>query len=229
LKFFILLAFFLFCFFVPSLSQEQVPEANIPIQVPESSPDIIIQHVFPAYPESKVIGGEPVEALISLTNTGDNVYKVLAITGSLRHPLDFRYIIQNYTASEYSVEIPPHQEISMSYTFQTWELEERDYFLLGEVYYQDAEDRQFLSAWYNGTFTLMEPPATVDGKTFFTCCAILAVLGLVGYFGYKTRSNLPTDKKKSRESKGKAAKDEWLAGTAAVNFGKPKKVLSKRR
>jgi len=200
----------------------------------EASPDITASFIFPKYGSTRVVAGEPVEALISFINTGENPFTITGIAGSLRHPLDFRYIIQNYSLSEFSVSIAPHEEISMSYLFHPWELEARDYYFQGDVFYQDHEDRLFYMTWYNGTVTLLEPPPSIETRTFFTICAVLVGLTLLGYFGSRSYFSRKTQQEKqARKERGTrsdpAADNEWLVGTAAENFGKQKKAKGRRQ
>eukprot|EP01101_Sappina_pedata_P009462 TRINITY_DN5528_c0_g1_i1.p1 TRINITY_DN5528_c0_g1~~TRINITY_DN5528_c0_g1_i1.p1 ORF type:complete len:262 (-),score=138.43 TRINITY_DN5528_c0_g1_i1:62-847(-) len=224
-----------------NLEQEQANQQQQQRQQEESSrkgsnqlhtsSDISIGYVFPDYESTRVIGGERVEVLMNIANTGNKGFKVAAVGASLRHPMDFRYVIQNFTSYEYSVVVPPHEEVTIGYHFKPWELEERDYFLLGDVYLIDSEDRQYYSTWANATITLTEPPAVVDGKMFL---AILAVLGGLGYYGYLYWKNQSAEKAAAARSArfinhdDPTKSDEWLVGTHAVNKKKGKTVKAKK-
>jgi len=91
------------------------------------------------------------------------------------------------------------------------------------------EDRMFQTAFFNSTFTLTEPPASVDGKTFFTYCGILTALILVGFVVYKSR-NSPQSKQQKKIKPEKSSKhvkgekvsldNEWLADTPTYQFAK---------
>jgi len=194
----------------------------------EGSPDVVCDFFFPNLTGYKSVGGEPVEVLMVLSNNGESPFKIHTISASLRHPLDYRYIIQNFTSWEYGSVVAPKEEMSFSYTFFTWELEERDYYLLVTVEYTDLEDRLYQTAFYNGTFALTEPPATVDGKTFFTYCGLLAAVILAGFVFFKSKGT--TQSKPQREKPEKSSKkstggnekitvdNEWIKGSTAASW-----------
>jgi hypothetical protein len=208
--------------------QQQKEEENTVQPIPEQlegSPDIVTDFIFPNLTSHRSVGGEPIEVLMTLTNNGESSFKIHTISCSLRHPLDYRYIIQNFSSWEYGSVIGSREEMSFAYTFFPWELEERDYYLLLTVEYQDMEDRLYQTAFFNGTFTLTEPPAAVDGKTFFTYCGLLAAVILIVFLYYKTKSN-PQTKQRAKPEKVKnssekiSIENEWLKGTTAHQFTK---------
>jgi len=210
------------------LGTEEGTEDTQQIQQPppqlESSPDVVTDFFFPNITSNRAVGGEPIEVLMTFTNNGEGSFKVATISASIRHPLDYRYFIQNFTTWEYGSIVAPKEEMSFSYVFFPWELEERDYFLVLTVEYQDLEDRFYQTAFYNSTFMLTEPPVSVDGKTFFTYCGIITALILVGFIVYKSRSSTHTKQvkrgKAERGNKGEkvSADNEWLVGTPTYQF-----------
>jgi len=209
---------------------EQVQQ--IPEQL-ESHPDVVTDFFFPNVSSNRAVGGEPIEVLMTLTNNGEVALKVNTISASLRHPLDYRYVIQNFTTWEYGSVVAPKEEMSFHYVFLPWELEERDYYLSLTAEYQDMEDRQYQSAIFNATFTLTEPPAAVDGRTFFTYCGLITVLILVGFFFYRSRSSPQATKQKrvkvERDIPKEVTEDnEWLVGTPAYRFAKENAKRAKK-
>jgi len=179
----------------------------------ESSPYVSCDYIFPRYPDKKLISGEAVELLVGVTNTGMGTYNLTKITASLRHPMDFRYHLKNFTKKEYSVVLGPYEQTSLSYTFHPEMLEARDFGFVANVHYQDEGGRNYVTTFFNETIDLAEPESTIDAQTFFTYSGILAALGLIGFVASKFYT--AQQKKKSKdEYKGRQDQrdSDWLAG-----------------
>jgi len=216
-------------FFSCSLSQ---PE-NVNEDFLEESPDVQYAILFPDAPDRRFVAGEPVEALVLLTNTGESVFNVTSMVASIRHPYDIRYIIQNFTEREYHQLLRPKEGLSLSYTFSPEMLEERDYGFIASVYYFDPEaDIDYGTTVYNGTIDILESPGNFDVQTFFTYLLILGILGLAGFgiyrlalsygFAWRKRKTQRAPVEYGTKTHVNAVDNEWLQGTAAMDYQKRK-------
>jgi len=218
-----------------ALSQEDVVNE----EALESSPDVSVHFFLPNHlptPTPRFISGDPVEILILLSNSGENTFNISYVFASIRHPYDFRYHLQNFTAKEFNQLLLPHEQISLSYFFTPDFFEERDYGFTAQVFYFDQEqDQDFVSNIFNGTVSLAEPDPTFDVQTLFTYVLIITVLGLIGFAGYKVAQSYGYVRKSkggrregtrveygtgNRAAAADASQNEWLQNTAATNFGR---------
>ena len=75
---------------------------------------------------------------------------MLAVEGSFRHPQDFRYHIQNFTAIGYNVSVEAGEETTISYRFRPHEnFEPRDIGFQLNVHYTDSEEGRFMDSVFN--------------------------------------------------------------------------------
>jgi len=222
--------FGLFCIVSVAFSQEGTEgttaeaekNATQPVQRElVASPYVSVYSIFPESAEKTFTVGEVVEVVLALSNNGEKLVNVTNIVASLRHPGDWRVSIQNFTRQFYGISVAPGEQQSFSYYFRPDALlDPRTFGLQANVFYTDADNNNFTSAFYNGTLTLQEQNEVVDVQMLFTYVGILAVAVLVAFFAY---SNLTGGSKKrapkrvveTGTQKVDAADNEWLQGTSA--------------
>lgn len=197
-----------------------------------SSPDVSTAFVFPRYPTKNFPLGEAIEVLLGFANNGENTFNITHLAASFNYPLDFSFYIQNFTTKETNVIVPPGGQVSVSYFFQPDVLlEPRDYGLVASVFYRDQEGVNWTSVFFNSTVEVAEAAGPLDTQTFFTFLAIFAILGLVGFFVYRSLNSWR--KKQSYTGKveygtRRQLDNDWLTGTAADPALAKKKNLRKR-
>jgi hypothetical protein len=230
---------------IPHMDEEQQAQDDN-FTLISSHPDIAVTYIFPMNPDKKLVAGELVDLLLGVKNFApDRSFNITFIEASLRHPADFRYYIQNFT--EFAFEdmiVGPLEELTISYFFTPNELlEPRDFGLVAEVYYIDMSDNnEYYHTFFNGTVEIIEPEGSLDAQTFFTYSGAIAVLGLLGFIGFKLISSWM--KRRARKQKSfveygtvsgtrhqknvDASENEWLSGTSA-DISKSKKSQQTRR
>jgi len=220
------LLFVCFTFILSVYSQGVVNQEKQPDTLFYEAPeDVSVYAIFPHSPHNTLYVGQKAEIVLGFANHGDQSYTVSFIAASIRHPLDFRYSIQNFTREEYFITIAPSEQQSLAYTFVPSELlEPRDFGLTVGVAFFDAEGRNYTTSFFNQTIDFIEPESGVDAKTFFTYIFALAIGGLAVFGFFKFSASIA--EKKGRKNKveigtGKQSNlgDEWLEG---ANFAKGK-------
>jgi len=221
-----ILCFLLFSF-VATNAQSNLTPTNIAdllqeeAVLPPAAEDVVTSYVFPDNAARQFTAGEPVEVLVGFRNKGSRQYNITFIDASFNFPQDFSYYIQNFSRWEYGMPVQATQEVTLSYMFRPDAmLEPRDFGLLVNVYYKDATGRNYTNVAFNGTVDLVEPVVGWDAQSFFAVLAVLALLGVGGFFAYRSLSTWAKKQKSSKKVEygtkvRQEVEDDWLAGTAA--------------
>jgi len=189
--------------------------------LPTAAEDVVTSYVFPDNAARQFVAGEPVEVLVGFRNKGSRQYNITFIDASFNFPQDFSYYIQNFSRWEYGMPVQASQEVTLSYMFRPDAmLEPRDFGVLVNVYYKDATGRNYTNVAFNGTVDLVEPVVGWDAQSFFAVLAVLALLGVGGFFAYRSLSTWAKKQKSSKKVEygtkvRQEVEDDWLAGTAA--------------
>jgi len=171
-----------------------------------SSPDVIPSSLFSRYPDGRLPLGKVIEAMLGFKNIGQKSFNVTSIHGSFRYPGEVSIYVQNFTAWRGGALVRPGQHLTFLYYFYPDELlEPKDYIFISTIAYNDEENQNYTTTFYNGTIEMIEQPTTFDFQTVFSYFLILGVLSLIGYVIYL---NLP-----------KKVKSGFGAGRAAVETG----------
>jgi translocon-associated protein subunit alpha len=236
-----LLCFFLFSFLAINAQSNLTPTniADLLQQeeyvVPTAAEDVVTSYVFPDNPAKVFPAGEPVEVLVGLRNKGSRQYNITSIDASFNYPLDFSYFIQNFTRWEYGMPVSASQEVSLSYMFRPDAmLEPREFGLLVNVHYTDSTGKAYTSVAFNGTVDLVESAGGWDAQSFFAVLAVLALVGVGGFFGYRSLSTWAKKQKTAKKVEygtkvRHEVEDDWLAGTAADPALRKRKQQGKKK
>eukprot|EP01103_Thecamoeba_quadrilineata_P018060 TRINITY_DN6682_c0_g1_i1.p1 TRINITY_DN6682_c0_g1~~TRINITY_DN6682_c0_g1_i1.p1 ORF type:complete len:257 (+),score=70.10 TRINITY_DN6682_c0_g1_i1:31-771(+) len=198
----------------------------------EPSSFVTTHYILPRFHDKRFTSGDPVEILIGFYNRGEtNTFNITSITASLRHPMNSKYYLQNFTKAEYNVQVGPLEQATLSYKFFPEMLEARDYIFVANVHYTDESEHT--TEVFNEQIFLVEPETTFDLQTLFAYFAIISVLGIIAFFAkdYLVGSLLKKrggGEKKSKQSfyetgterKVAVNDNEWLKGTSAEAFAK---------
>ncbi|GFV39969.1 translocon-associated protein subunit alpha [Trichonephila clavipes] len=149
---------------------------------PKASPDADTTFLFtqPSGMDAQLPAGKDVHFLVGFSNKGSKDFIVESMDASFRYPLDFTFHIQNFSAIPYNRVVKPKQDISLYYAFYTSETySSRPFGLVVNLFYRDADGRQYLDAVYNDTITIVEIDESLDGETFFLYILLAAGLVLI--------------------------------------------------
>eukprot|EP01005_Ploeotia_sp_CARIB1_P001118 NODE_244_length_1097_cov_422.720619_g237_i0.p1 GENE.NODE_244_length_1097_cov_422.720619_g237_i0~~NODE_244_length_1097_cov_422.720619_g237_i0.p1 ORF type:complete len:272 (-),score=67.08 NODE_244_length_1097_cov_422.720619_g237_i0:215-1030(-) len=144
---------------------------------------VLVTAILPNNRDSKLPAGSTVEALIGFENENDeNTFSVEYIRGFLTSPQDSTYFAQNFSGQLFNTTVESGVEASLLYEFRPdAAMDPRDWVLLVEVFYADADNVTYLQTAFNATISITDPESNWDAKSLF---AFLAIAGLVSFGGY---------------------------------------------
>jgi len=175
----------------PDTFENEVEEEKI-----LSSPDVKLEKLFPRFNDTQIPIGDVAEVLVGFINTGNKVFNVTVIRGSLLYLYD-NSVFRNFTTYKYEQLVEPGDVVTFTYQFLCdYSLEPRDYGFQAWIYYTDNENFNYTNT-FNYTITLFEPVTEFDFKSIFSYLLTLSFVGLGGFVFY----NLRGDKKKNKSKK----------------------------
>ncbi|KAJ6221428.1 hypothetical protein RDWZM_007240 [Blomia tropicalis] len=153
----------------------------------KASPDVDVTVLFtkPSGNGFELPVGKEVHFLVGFLNKGSRDFFVDTMDASFRYSQDFNFYLQNFTTFAYNRVVKPKQEVTLSYQFYVSDVyTPRPYGLSVNLYYRDADNKQYLSPVFNETINIVELDEGLDTETFFLfiILAALVVLGLVGAY-----------------------------------------------
>ncbi|KAM6953281.1 translocon-associated protein subunit alpha isoform 1-T1 [Aplochiton taeniatus] len=126
---------------------------------------------------------EIVKFLMGFTNKGSENFVVESLDASFRYPQDFQFYIQNFTALQLGLTVPPSRQASFEYSFIPAEpMGGRPFGLVINLNYKDSNGNVFQDAVFNQTVTVTEREDGLDGETIFMY-VFLSGLGLLVVVG----------------------------------------------
>lgn len=127
--------------------------------------------LFTSHPDREITGNSKVSTLIGFQNNAEKSFHVHQLFGSLRHPQDQNYIIENFTSITLHAEIVSQEQAVFNYVLSVSDMYlPRTYGLVIELRYyamEGEEKVEYGHAVYNGTVHLLEVIETFDTETFF--------------------------------------------------------------
>lgn len=215
-----LLAFFAVSAFAQDVAGTGAPQGDEEVVQSRASPDADTVFVFPdADTRGGFYPGNPDTVVLGFRNNGQRPFVFKQIAGSLRYEMDFNYILENYTVSNYGVTVKPGEEYTLLYRFTPHQqLQEGPYGLqFSAIYGDDYGD--FETVFFNSTINILEPVSDLTLKDILQYALIIAVslgaaVGLVrlgSSFGGKRSSSA----KKASTGRVVNPDEEWLRGTSA--------------
>jgi len=140
LKFMCILLFI--CSVFSAENEEKPREQEQKIVKPlEPSPDVVVSAVFPSSHMSvrEFELSKPIELVLGFLNNGESIFNITSLKASLRYPIDWKMIIQNFTEFSYGVLVEPHERVSVYYAFYPDPLlDPREFGLQANVFYTDG-------------------------------------------------------------------------------------------
>ncbi|XP_063062910.1 translocon-associated protein subunit alpha isoform X2 [Engraulis encrasicolus] len=120
-----------------------------------------------------------VKFLLGFTNKGSENFVVESLDASFRYPQDFQFYIQNFTALQLGIVVPPQRQATFEYSFIPAEpMGGRPFGLVINLNYKDGNGNVFQDAVFNQTVTVTEREDGLDGETIFMY-VFLGGLGLL--------------------------------------------------
>lgn len=144
--------------------------------------EVDASYLFVDFPDKQITIGQPVKVLVSFDNRGSDTLNVTAVQAHLHSVYDYSYFIANFTAKEIGAVVPGTGQVTIDYAFGPLVLEPIDFWLSGVVYYSDSEGRQYTTAFYNSTITLVEADVELDAQLAGIYLLILSVIGAGVYY-----------------------------------------------
>ncbi|XP_018620741.1 translocon-associated protein subunit alpha-like [Scleropages formosus] len=124
-----------------------------------------------------------VKFLLGFTNKGSEEFVVDSLDASFRYPQDFQFYIQNFTALQLGLMVPPQRQATFEYSFIPAEpMGGRPFGLVVNLNYRDSNGNVFQDAVFNQTVTVTEKEDGLDGETVFMY-VFLCGLGLLVVVG----------------------------------------------
>ncbi|XP_071758379.1 translocon-associated protein subunit alpha [Centroberyx gerrardi] len=124
-----------------------------------------------------------VKFLLGFTNKGSENFVVESLDASFRYPQDFQFYIQNFTALQLGIMVPPSRQATFEYSFIPAEpMGGRPFGLVINLNYKDSNGNVFQDAVFNQTVTITEREDGLDGETIFMY-VFLSGLGLLVVVG----------------------------------------------
>jgi len=159
--------------------------------------------LFPENPDRKFpIGGEIV-VLMGFSNNGDESYNITDVGAHLHYTYDLSYFIQNYTSKSIGVTVPPHEQVSVEYTFKPDKSLVDKFWLSGYVLYNvSGKNLTHMDVFYNDTIELVEKQSEVNVRRVFSYFFALALAGIVGYSGYYLSLSKSARRRVGRRARG---------------------------
>ncbi|XP_028288187.1 translocon-associated protein subunit alpha-like isoform X1 [Parambassis ranga] len=124
-----------------------------------------------------------VKFLLGFTNKGPENFVVESLDASFRYPQDYQFYIQNFTALQLGIVVPPSRQATFEYSFIPAEpMGGRPFGLVINLNYKDSSGNVFQDAVFNQTVTITEKEDGLDGETIFMYI-FLSGLGLLVVVG----------------------------------------------
>ncbi|CAK6979890.1 translocon-associated protein subunit alpha isoform X2, partial [Scomber scombrus] len=124
-----------------------------------------------------------VKFLLGFTNKGAENFVVESLDASFRYPQDYQFFIQNFTALQLGIVVPPSKQATFEYSFIPAEpMGGRPFGLVINLNYKDGNGNIFQDAVFNQTVTITEREDGLDGETIFMY-VFLSGLGLLVVVG----------------------------------------------
>jgi len=148
----------------------------------KSSPDADTHFLFtkPTGMGLDLPAGKDVSFLVGFVNKGQRDLVIDSMEASFRYAMDFNFHLQNFTAIAYNRVVKPREEATLAYSFFVSEAySTRPYGLTVNLFFKDAEGKQYVNAVFNETVSIVELDEGLDGETFFLYVVLGAVVVLL--------------------------------------------------
>lgn len=168
------------------------------------SEDAKVFYAFPKHAdESRFPGGKVVKALIGFQNNGDKNFIVDNVEGSFRYPMDYNYVIQNFTSFRYGREVAPGATQTFLYMFVPSEQlagGSRTFTLVMSLNYRGEDGTLYTDSPFNETISVVEVDEGFDTEIFFMYILLAALFALVLFGAQYMLSSALGSRKSSKKA-----------------------------
>jgi len=158
---------------------DSIPPLEEEDYVIKASPSAKVFYAFPKHSDETTFpGGKVVKALIGFQNNGEKAFIVDNVEGSFRYPMDYNYVIQNFTSFRYAREVAPASLQTFLYMFVPSEQlagGSRTFGLVLKLNYRDEEGNLYTDSAFNETVSVVEYDEGFDTEIFFMYVLLAAV------------------------------------------------------
>jgi len=152
--------------------------------MPSESDEITVRYQFiDNEKESDFPLNQVIKVLIGVINTSPEDYNVTFAMGSVNHPVDLAFYIQNFTQMNFSMTLQPNTEYTFQYDFfpnpQNLDVDSK-YQLALSVFYEN-ELEFFADTFFNQTVNFYEKAGDFDFQTV-ALYLVLAFFGAIGSY-----------------------------------------------
>jgi len=113
-------------------------------------------------------------------------------------------------------------------------LEPRDYTFICTVSYNDEDNVNYTTTFYNGTILMVEAALPVDAQTFFAYFLGVGLVALLGFgvytyfLGGKKKRSTKAVETGTRNNPGAASTNDWLNDSNVASWKKSKESSTKK-
>lgn len=152
--------------------------------MPSESDEITVRYQFIDNKEGTDFAlGDMIHVLVGVINTSPEDYNVTFAMGSVNHPVDMAFYIQNFTKMDFNTTLQPNTEYTFQYDFfpnpQNLDVDSKYQLSLSLFYENELEF--FADTFFNQTVNFYEKDGDADFQTVFLF-AVLAGLAVAGFY-----------------------------------------------
>lgn len=217
--------------------------------MPSESEEITVRYQFISGDiTEKLPVGKRLSVLVGVINTSPEDYNVTFAMGSVNHPDDLAFYVQNLTQLHYNVTLRPNTEYTFQYDFKTnpQNIDVDSPYKLALTIFYENELEFFADTFFNETVNFYEPPTETDISTLATLVVVIisGIIGANAICGSKKKSSGPVekgtadpvltkadigDKSKKERKKVKSGKNSTAAKKRKKEAKKKKEEARRRR
>jgi len=127
-----------------------------------------------------IIIGKPVQVLCGVVNEGDVAVNVSGIAGLVTPAQNANHLLQNLTGIRYDFLVPPNDEVTFQYAFQSVENREGVVAQIALMVYYHDNVRPYQRVFFNKTVEFVVEDSEFNTQDLFTYLLAVAVVVLLG-------------------------------------------------
>lgn len=183
--------------------EHEAPAEETEDFVIKPSPDAKVFYAFPKHADEAMFpGGKVVKALIGFQNNGDKSFIIDNVEGGFRYPMDYNYVIQNFTSFRYGREVAPGVTQTFLYMFVPSEQlagGSRTFSLVLSLNYRAEDGTLYTDSPFNETVSVFEVDEGFDTEIFFMYVLLAALFALLLFGAQYLLSSAFGGRKSSRK------------------------------
>nr|CAG4638773.1 EOG090X0ETF [Cyclestheria hislopi] len=135
--------------------------------------------------------GQIAEFLVGFTNKGNQDMLIDSVEAAFHYPMDYSFVIQNFSAIQYGKLVKPNQQATVAYSFIPAEpFAGRPFGLSINLAYRNMDGHIFSDSVFNETVNIIEIDEGLDGETFFLYVFLAAGVVLLLVLGQQALASV---------------------------------------